>query len=79
MDQKSVRIEAVLRELADLGLRIGEQAGELARLTKERQPAGSSRTQSPSTPRKDATNNAAKDAANPHVGPAFWEWKNRWR
>ena len=61
MDQKSVRIEAVLRELADLGLRIGEQAGELARLTKERQPAGSSRTQSPSTPRKDA----AKDAANP--------------
>jgi len=32
MDRDDTRINAVLRELADLGLRIGERAGELARL-----------------------------------------------
>lgn len=32
MDRDDTRINAVLRELADLGLRIGERAGELAKL-----------------------------------------------
>ena len=36
MNRNNARIAAVLRELADLGRRIGDQAGELARLTTER-------------------------------------------
>jgi len=36
MERDDVRIGSVLRELADLGRRIGERAGELARLTAER-------------------------------------------
>ena len=39
MDRDDGRIAKVLEELADLGRRIGERAGELARLTKERQRA----------------------------------------
>ena len=41
MDRNDVRIAAVLRELADLGRRIGERAGELATLTMERHRASS--------------------------------------
>ena len=37
MDRDDGRIAKVLEELADLGRRIGERAGELARLAKERQ------------------------------------------
>ena len=55
MERNDVRVAAVLRELADLGRRIGEQAGELARLTTERH-AGSSQAPSPPTPRKAHTN-----------------------
>ena len=55
MERNDVQVAAVLRELADLGRRIGEQAGELARLTKERD-AGTSQTPSPPTPRKAHTN-----------------------
>jgi len=36
MERDDGKIASVLRELADLGLRIGERAGELARLTTER-------------------------------------------
>ena len=36
MNRNNARIAAVLRELADLGRRIGDQASELARLTTER-------------------------------------------
>lgn len=39
MERDDARIAVVLRELADLGLRIGEQAGELARLTQARHRA----------------------------------------
>ena len=39
MDRDDGRIAKVLEELADLGRRIGERAGELARLTKDRQRA----------------------------------------
>jgi len=52
MERDDVRIAVVLRDLADLGRRIGEQAGELARLTTERQRA----SEAPRTPRKAATN-----------------------
>jgi hypothetical protein len=45
MDRDDGRIAKVLEELADLGRRIGERAGELARLAKERQR--------PSAPRGD--------------------------
>jgi len=38
MNRNNARIAAVLRELADLGRRIGDQASELARLTTERPP-----------------------------------------
>ena len=55
MERNDVQVAAVLRELADLGRRIGEQAGELARLTTERH-AGSSQSPSPPTPRKAHTN-----------------------
>ena len=55
MERDNVRVAAVLRELADLGRRIGEQAGELARLTTDRH-AGSSPTPSPQTPRKAHAN-----------------------
>ena len=55
MERNDVRVAAVLRELADLGRRIGEQAGELARLTTERH-AGSSQAPSPPTQRKALTN-----------------------
>ena len=55
MERNDVQVAAVLRELADLGRRIGEQAGELARLTTERD-AGTSQTPSPPTPRKAHTN-----------------------
>jgi hypothetical protein len=55
MDRNDDRIAAVLRELADLGRRIGEQAGELARLTTERQRGSGSRTPSTRTPRKAST------------------------
>lgn len=43
MQRDDARIEAVLSELADLGRRIGQRAGELARLTatKHRSPGGS--------------------------------------
>ncbi len=43
MDRDDRRIAKVLEELADLGWRIGERAGELARLTKERQRASAPR------------------------------------
>jgi hypothetical protein len=43
MSRDDGRIAKVLEELADLGRRIGERAGELARLTKERQRASTSR------------------------------------
>ena len=55
MERDDTRVAAVLRELADLGRRIGEQAGELARLTAERH-AGSSQAPPKPTPRKAATN-----------------------
>ncbi len=55
MERNDVRVAAVLRELADLGRKIGEQAGELARLTTERH-AGSSQAPSPPTPRTAPTN-----------------------
>jgi len=55
MERNDVQVAAVLRELADLGRRIGEQAGELARLTTERH-AGSNQTPSPPTPRQAHTN-----------------------
>ena len=55
MERNDVRVAAVLRELADLGRRIGEQAGELARLTTERH-AGSSQAPSPPTQMKAPTN-----------------------
>jgi len=55
MERSDVRVAAVLQELADLGRRIGEQAGELARLTTERH-AGSSQAPAPPTPRKASTN-----------------------
>lgn len=55
MERNDVRVAAVLRELADLGHRIGEQASELARLTTERH-ADSSRTPAPPTPRKAPKN-----------------------
>jgi len=54
MERNDVRVAAVLRELADLGRRIGEQAGELARLTTE-QHADSGQTPSPRTPGKPPT------------------------
>jgi hypothetical protein len=54
MERNDVRVAAVLRELADLGRRIDEQAGELARLTTERH-AGSSQATSPPIPRKAPT------------------------
>ncbi len=44
MSRDDGRIAKVLEELADLGRRIGERAGELARLTKERQRATTSRS-----------------------------------
>ena len=44
MSRDDGRIAKVLEELADLGRRIGERAGELARLTKERQRASTSRS-----------------------------------
>ena len=43
MDRDDGRIAKVLEELADLGRRIGERAGELARLAKERQRASAPR------------------------------------
>jgi len=54
MERNDVRVAAVLRELADLGRRIGEQAGELARLTTERH-AGSRQAPSLPTPRTAPT------------------------
>ncbi|MEI8369179.1 MAG: hypothetical protein WCJ31_12160 [Planctomycetia bacterium] len=44
MSRDDGRIAKVLEELAYLGRRIGERAGELARLTKERQRASTSRS-----------------------------------
>ena len=44
MDRDDGRIAKVLEELADLGRRIGERAGELARLAKERQRASAPRS-----------------------------------
>ncbi len=44
MDRDDGRIAKVLEELADLGRRIGERAGELARLTKERQRVAAPRS-----------------------------------
>lgn len=43
MERDDGRIAKVLEELADLGRRIGERAGELARLAKERQRASAPR------------------------------------
>ena len=54
MERNDVRVAAVLREMADLGRRIGEQASELARLTTERH-SGSIQATSPPTPRKAPT------------------------
>ena len=56
MERNDVRVAAVLRELADLGRRIGEQAGELARLTTERHHDGNSQATSSPTQRKAPTN-----------------------
>jgi hypothetical protein len=64
MERNDVRVAAVLRELADLGRRIGEQAGELARLTTERD-AGASQTLSPPTPRKAPTNPRERTTRTP--------------
>ena len=55
MERNDVRVATVLRELADLGRRIGEQAGELARLTTDRHHDGNSQASSPPTPRKAPT------------------------
>ena len=44
MERDDGRIAKVLEELADLGRRIGERAGELARLAKERQRASAPRS-----------------------------------
>ena len=55
MERNDVHVAAVLRELADLGRRIGEQAGELARLTTERHAGSSQASLPPPTPRKVPT------------------------
>jgi len=58
-DQHDRRIAAVLGELAELGRRIGERAGELARLTAER------RRSTPTVPyRSDGTASVAAAAAD---------------
>jgi hypothetical protein len=69
MERNDVRVAAVLRELADLGRRIGEQAGELARLTTERHP-GSSQAPSPPTPRKVLTRQRERTAGTSGRRPA---------
>jgi hypothetical protein len=66
MERDDVRVAVVLRELADLGRRIGEQAGELARLTKERQRD----SEPPRTPRKAATNPPERITRTPDRLPA---------
>jgi len=55
MERNDVRVAAVLRELADLGRRIGEQAGELARLTTEQHHSCSSQATSPPAQRNAPT------------------------
>ena len=69
MERNNVRVAAVLRELADLGRRIGEQAGELARLTTERH-AGSSQPSSSPTPRKAPTSQRERTTGNSARRPA---------
>ena len=69
MERNDVRVAAVLRELADLGRRIGEQAGELARLTTERH-AGSSQPSSSPTPRKAPTSQRERTTGNSARRPA---------
>ena len=65
MDGDEARIGAVLRELADLGRRIGEKAGELARLARERQRSGPTAPPPPTAamPTVDAVVGAADDLA----------------
>ena len=69
MERNDVRVAAVLRELADLGRRIGEQAGELARLTTERH-AGSSQAPSLPTPSKAPTSQRERTTRTPGRRPA---------
>ncbi|MCX7429606.1 MAG: hypothetical protein NTY17_01115 [Planctomycetia bacterium] len=69
MERNDLQVAAVLRELADLGRRIGEQAGELARLTTERH-AGSSQATSPPTPRKAPTSPRERTTRTPGRRPA---------
>lgn len=63
MERDDVRIASVLRELADLGRRIGERAGELARLTAERH-------QTSATPPQDDVAMVAARAADLASGAA---------
>jgi hypothetical protein len=65
MERDNGQIAAVLRELADLSLRIGERAGELARLTTERQPARRSRPSESRTPEKTSTNPREQTSPTP--------------
>lgn len=80
MERNDVQVAAVLRELADLGRRIGEQAGELARLTME-QHAGTSQAPSPPIPRKAHTNPQERttrtSGSRPVEAKLAWEAKKR--
>ncbi len=63
MRRDDARIEAVLIELADLGRRIGQRAGELARLT-------ATNHRSPVAPNADSTRSLAAAAAELAAGAA---------
>jgi len=63
MRRDDARIEAVLNELSDLGRRIGQRAGELARLT-------ATRHQSPNASNADSTRSLAAAAAKLAAGAA---------
>ena len=65
MERDNGQIAAVLRELADLSLRIGERAGELARLTAETRPARRSRSSESRTPEKASTNPREQTSPTP--------------
>jgi len=63
MQRDDARIEAVLSELADLGRRIGQRAGELARLT-------ATKHRSPGASNADSTQSLAAAAAELAAGAA---------
>lgn len=65
MERDDGQIASVLRELADLSLRMGERAGELARLTAERRPARRSRSSESRTPEKASTNPRKQTSPTP--------------